>query len=171
MRLRFTGDFKELDRWRKKVERAPEVLDEIGLQLAEETIDLIREGIADSVDPYGRPYKPLQLREGQPLRKTGGMQVWQRKAASRRGFTVSSPKSYAIYHQKGTGIYGPKKRPIRPTKAKALRIPTQGGALFRRSVKGTPKRRMVPDRGPLPMKWRTRYVETSNEVLTEYFRK
>lgn len=194
MRLKFTGNFKALDRWAKKLERAPEAMDEISLQLAEETIDLIREGIADGVDPYGKPYAPLKLRDGQPLRKTGGMQVWQRKAAGRDGFTVASPKKYAIYHQQGTGLYGPHKKPIVPKGGaaafrrrsraalmgtgervgfgKALRIPTQGGAIFRRSVKGTPKRRMVPDRrGPLPSKWRARYVETANEVLTEYFRK
>nr|PZN62466.1 MAG: hypothetical protein DIU58_12340 [Sphaerobacter thermophilus] len=170
MRLKFTGDFKALDAWAKKVKQAPEVLDKISLQLAEETIELIRDGIAQGVDPYGDPYEPLKLREGQPLRDTGRLQIWHRKASSSSGFTVQSTAKYAIYHQRGTGIYGPKKRPIKPVKAKALRIPVRGGSpIFSKQVAGTPKRRMVPERGPLPPKWRARYVETANEVLSEHF--
>lgn len=50
-------------------------------------------------------------------------------------FTVD----YAIYHAKGTGIYGPEHRPITPKKGKALVFRTKSGVLvFAKSVKGIP---------------------------------
>src|SRR5690606_2875877 len=109
---------------------------ELTKQLAEEAIDLVRDGIAQKRDPYGKRYAPLKLRSGQPLRDTGRMQQWYRKSSGAHGFVIASPASYAIYHQTGTGIHGPKRRPIKPVKAKALRIPAPGGAIFRTSVKG-----------------------------------
>lgn len=69
---------------------------------------------------------------------------------------VGSPLHYARYIHEGTGIYGPKKKPITPVYAKALRFkpgrmigplpaggagtsPEQrGGWIFARSVKGVP---------------------------------
>lgn len=43
------------------------------------------------------------------------------------------------YHETGTGIYGPKKRPIVPVKAKALHFKMNGKDVFVRSVKGIKK--------------------------------
>lgn len=41
---------------------------------------------------------------------------------------VGSPLEYAIYRHNGTGIYGPKRTPIRPVSAKALKFETPKGA-------------------------------------------
>ena len=50
-------------------------------------------------------------------------------------FTVE----YAIYHAKGTGIYGPEGRPIKPKKGKVLAFRTKAGVMvYARSVKGIP---------------------------------
>jgi hypothetical protein len=57
---------------------------------------------------------------------------------------VGSPLPYARYVNEGTGIFGPKKSPIVPRTARALRLPfveARGGAtkvMFRRSIKGMP---------------------------------
>lgn len=173
MKASFRGDAHVLKGWANKAQRfSSDALEFVSLQLADEAVNLVRGGITDGEDPYGKRYKPLVLRKGQPLRRHGALQSgWHRKAFGRDGFTIASstPGNYAIYHQLGTGIYGPKRRPIKPVKAKALSIPTPGGTMFRRSVKGTPKRRMVPSRGPLPAKWRRAFTETIHEALTAYF--
>lgn len=168
--LTLTGDFKELDRFIDKLSSAPDHLRVLSDQLAEEAIELIREGFETSTDPYGDRWAPLKLRAGQPLRDTGGLMAWRKRFSTSQGFVVSSTKDYAVHHQYGTGIYGRRKKPIVPKQARALRFPGPGGMIFARSVDGVPRRRMVPDPGPLPSKWRARFVETSHDVLTELFK-
>jgi phage gpG-like protein len=170
MRAEFKGDLKKLQRHQKKLQRFPtQALELVSLQLAEQAIELVRDGIASGKDPYGKPYEPLKIRKGQPLRRTGRMQMWFRKSHTARGFQIAPPVDYAKYHQRGTGIYGPSGKPIKPVRAKALKIPAPGGAMFRSSVKGTPRRAMVPYRGSLPASWKRSFQATANEALTQYF--
>ena len=42
---------------------------------------------------------------------------------------VGSVVQYARYHHEGTGIYGPKRKPITPVKAPFLVFPAKGGGL------------------------------------------
>ncbi len=138
-------------------------------QLAEETIELIREGFQNSRDPYGDAWAPLVLRDGRPLEDTGGLKAaWFRQSVTARGFVVANAKRYASYHQDGTGLYGPRHQRIVPIKAKVLRLGKTG--MVASSVRGTPARKMVPERGRLPEAWKRRFVETAQEVLTEIFR-
>lgn len=75
---------------------------------------------------------------------------------------VGSPLEYARYVHEGTGIYGPKKKPIVPVTAKALkfqtpkligplpagvRTPAKGkrGFVFAKSVKGSPPNPFLTD--------------------------
>lgn len=52
---------------------------------------------------------------------------------------VGSNLDYALGVETGTGIYGPKGRPITPVRAKALRFPKKGGGIvFAASVRGRP---------------------------------
>lgn len=170
MAVKFTGDFKKIARWEKKLRQTPKVLPILSKNLAEETIHLIQDGMSRGVDPSGKRYKPLVMRSGTPLSKTGGLKrSWFRKHSSKGRFTVASGKGYSKYHQLGTGIYGPKKSPIKPKRAKALRIPTKGGDIFRKSVKGSPVRKMVPNRR-IPNRWRLAYRRTINDTLSTYFR-
>lgn len=48
-----------------------------------------------------------------------------------------------VYHEEGTGIYGPKKRPIVPTTAQALRFSIGGNTIFAKSIKGMPARPII----------------------------
>lgn len=169
MKVRFGGDFASLKRFQKKIEQAPKALLVVNEQLAEEAIDLIREGFETSTDPYGDAWAPLVLREGRPLEDTGGLKAaWFRQSVTARGFTVANAKRYAHFHQGGTGIYGPRGAPIKPIKAKVLRLGKTG--FVARSVRGSPKRRMVPEQGRLPEKWKQRFRDTAQETLTEIFR-
>lgn len=170
MSIKFTGDFKKLKHWEDLTERAPELMATISKNLADESISLARDSMNRGVDPYGKRYPPLVLRSGQPLKKTGGMMAaWNRQHANRGSFKISNAKNYSGFHQQGTGIYGPRKQRIEPKTAKALRVPTPGGAAFFSSVKGTPKRRMVPDRGVLPRAWKLAYQKTTNEIFLSHF--
>jgi phage gpG-like protein len=169
MKVRFSGDFASLKRFQKKIEQAPKALQIVNEQLAEEAIDLIREGFEKSSDPYGNAWAPLVLRQGRPLEDTGGLKAgWFRQSVTAHGFTIANAKRYASYHQGGTGIYGPRKQRIVPIKAKVLRLGKTG--MVARSVKGTPIRRMVPEKGRLPEAWKKRFSDTAQEVLTEIFR-
>ena len=48
---------------------------------------------------------------------------------------------HAMYHEFGTGIFGPRKRRIYPIRAKCLRwVTPEGKVVFARSVKGVPPR-------------------------------
>lgn len=166
--LKLSGDFAELKRWEKQVSKAPKVLDMLSTQLAEETIDLIREGFTTTTDPYGKAWAKPKLRSGQALSLTGGLRSsWHRVSSNAEGFVVASGKGYAKYHQSGTGIYGPRRRRIEPIRAKALG-PLPNGKFYR-SVRGSPRRRMTPTGSPLPAPWKRRYVEAAHEFLTEFF--
>jgi phage gpG-like protein len=177
MQVKFTGNFKSLEDFAADVARVPSALKVVSEQLAEESIELIHEGFENQRDPYGNRWKKhskltQRIRPGgRILEDTGGLKSsWFRKSADAGSFEVANAKEHAAFHQEGTGIHGPKKRPIRPKQAKALRIPIGGGAVFLYEVAGVPKRRMVPARGRLPKAWSKRYVETAQEVLTEIFR-
>lgn len=52
---------------------------------------------------------------------------------------VAHGSKVGVYHELGTGIYGPKKRPITPVNAKVLRFKINGKEVFARSVKGIRK--------------------------------
>jgi len=170
-RVGMSGDFAKLKKIAKMLNSAPSIQPILAKNLADETIELIKEGIDSRADPYGKPYKSLALRSGRPLQDTGGLKgSWFRKLSS-KGFTVESAKSYTIYHQLGTGIYGPKRRRITPKKARGLRIPMRGGRpIYAKSVAGTPQRKMIPDRG-LPSKWRRRLIGTTEEIFLGHIRK
>jgi len=167
MGLQFTGDFASLNRFTRKVERTPTVLDRLNEQLAEEAVELVREGFDTSEDPYGKPWDPPIFREGRPMEDTGGLKAaWHVRDVGRTSFSIANAKKYSAWLHRGTGIYGPRGQRIVPTQAKALKLP---GGIFRKSVKGAKPRRMVPDQRGLPAKWRRRFVETADEVLTALF--
>lgn len=59
--------------------------------------------------------------------------------------TVGSRLDYATYFMTGTGIYGPKKRPIKPVTKKVLRFKPRGGVHpVRRGTGGTSPERRGP---------------------------
>jgi phage gpG-like protein len=169
--LKLIGDFAEMERYLEQLRQVPDSMRTITANLAEETIELIREGFETATNPYGRRWDGLKVRNGQPLRDTGGLQAsWHRSHLASDRFTVASSKNYAVYHQRGTGIHGPRRRRIKPVTARALRFPGPNGPIFAASVAGVPKRKMVPDGAKLPARWRERYERLSHEVLTELFK-
>ena len=168
--LTLKGDFKALQKWQAQLNNTTELLQVVSENLAEEAIDLVKEGFATETDPYGKKWAALQLRSGKILQKDGGLKgSWNPKRVTKKGFMLASGKAYAVYHQDGTGLFGPKNRRITPKKAKALKLGKSG--LIRRSVKGSPRRLMVPVKDALPPAWSKRFVDVAGEVLEAHFSK
>ena len=167
MQIDFKIDSRVIRGWVEKTDRLATSFDQIVTrQLAEETVEMIREGFEKEKDPYGKPWAPIRLRDGRILQDSGGLKAsWFVKSLGKGTFTVASAKAYAKFHQEGTGIYGVSGQRIRPKKARALAF---GGRAFA-SVAGTPKRKMVPDQS-LPTGWGRRYRAVANDVFTELMR-
>ena len=153
----------------KKIEEATsEVLSAISHALAEEALDLIKQGFADGKNPSGNKWV-ANLKGSLPLRDTGRLKnSWRVQNVSGNGFVVGSAAAYAIYHQEGTGIHGPKGKPIRPTTKKALSFSIGGQHFIRGSVAGCPIRRMVPDR-TIPPRWQIAFDSAANEAFEAFF--
>lgn len=62
------------------------------------------------------------------------------ESSSIDNFTIflAHTSEVGMYHELGTGIYGPKKSPIVPKQAKMLRFKIDGKEIFAKSVKGIP---------------------------------
>lgn len=56
---------------------------------------------------------------------------------------VAHGSEIGVYHELGTGIYGPKKRPIVPVNSKALHFKINGKDVFAKSVKGIKKNPVI----------------------------
>lgn len=149
--------------------------------ISEELVDLTAERFRTATDPDGKTWAPLRLRSGRPLRDRGILanSVAILRASSRE-IVVGSPMEYAVYHQTGTGIYGPRKRRIEPVKAKVLAWKTRGAkgtnkrgkrgnkGFFAKSVDGTPPRKILPDGAP-PSSYTQAFDAVAQERLRLWF--
>jgi len=155
----------------KALKTTPEWVRETAREVADEFLGLVHEGFDKSRSPTGKRWAPLVLRRGKPLRLSGSLQrsfaVDARigKSAGAITFRIASADERAEWHQGGTGLYGPKRSRIYPVKKKALHIPGHG--LFA-SVKGSPKREMVPTNG-LPVRWQRKYERVFSDAFKEHF--
>lgn len=127
-----------------------EVLDAIAFTVE----SLVREGFDASEDPYGRPWAPLKLRQGKPLRDTGAHLLGSLSHvvagdSARVGFGFQ----YAHVHQRGATIV--------PVRAKRLRFQPRGfkHPIFARKVT-IPARPMLPENG-----WPAYWLETVREAV------
>jgi phage gpG-like protein len=96
------GAVKALKARIKKVTTGGSSRRELHKLLAEEALTQVANGFRQSRDPYGRPWKPLKRRVGQPLRDTGRLLNSFHTKVDSRGFEVLSDVFYAQFHQEGT---------------------------------------------------------------------
>ncbi|MFO7178983.1 MAG: phage virion morphogenesis protein [Pseudomonadota bacterium] len=164
---RLTGEFEKLDRQIRKLKGADKALDIVARQCGETTLDLIRDGFRNERDPYGDKWKAPLLRKGRALSDRGRLRSsWHIAKANRSELRVATAVSYAGYHQSGTGVFGPRKKPIVPVNKRALSWKVGRQRYFASSVQGAPKRLMVPTKSRgLPKRWRTELIATAQEVL------
>lgn len=115
------------------------LFEDIARNVAEEAINLVREGFAGQQDPYGSAWAPRKSGGGSAiLVRTGSMRnSWNITELGPGGFTMAAGVDYAGYHQSGT----------------------------RKMV----ARKMVPNEGDLPGNWEARFDDVTQEILDAHF--
>lgn len=99
------GDFAKLARLISRLEQLErgDLLTDLNRNLAEEAVELVREGFERETDPYGARWAALKYRSGRILQDTGRLRSsFKVSRVNRRGFRVSASVSHASYHQTGT---------------------------------------------------------------------
>jgi phage gpG-like protein len=116
----------------------------------------VRRSFAESRDPYGKPWAPLKLRAGAPLRDEGNLAEYT-VALSGGGFVLTAGAPYAATHQYGATIKG------NPWLTFSV-----GGAWYRMKQVTIPKRQMVPEGtwGPI---WEQAFSERFSSVVRDWF--
>ena len=128
---------------------------ELGRNLAEEAVELVKQGFEDERDPYGNEWPALTCRNGQILRDTGAMLGSLHVAsADETQATIAMGVWYAVVHQTGKTIV--------PKFAKRLRFMAFGVPVFAKSVT-IPPRPFFPREGELPGDWERSFDEVADE--------
>lgn len=102
--FRVGGDFKKVDNWAKAMGAAPDLLQSMARQMAEEAVELVAEGFEQQRDPYGRPWKSKKKDDGRLILggRTGRLRRgWHVTRSSKGGFTIAPSVNYAVHHQFG----------------------------------------------------------------------
>jgi len=102
------------------------VVRKVNKAIAGVALELVHEGIEAKADPYGRTWKPLKDRSGEPLRDTGRLYNSLSIRSGGGGFTLQTNVAYAAYHQLGT-----KRIPRRPYFPDGRGVPTKWRAEFK----------------------------------------
>lgn len=137
---------------------------ELSANLAEESLELIRQGFDTSSDPYGQKWQATK-RGGQILRESGRLRnSFTTSSISASGFRVgSNAKQVALQNYGGT-IKPKTKKFLRFRAAKNER--SKGGFVFAKKVV-IPARPMLPDERGLPKRWEKSLEEAAQEVIDE----
>lgn len=163
-----SGDgFVALERWARKVEKAGSTagLQNLASNLCEEALELVAEGFERETDPYGKAWAKKRFPDGRQVLVGSTARLrrgWHRKSVTASSFTIAPSVKYARYAQHGRG-------PVRAKSGKALRFMAGGKAVYRRAVGPAPARKMVPDRGRLPDRWRKALLLVARRYFKETF--
>ena len=99
--MRIDMKIQGLDKLIDKFSGSDQLMRELSQNLAEASIDLVKEGFDGQVDPYGKRWKET-ARGGEILSDTGAMKNgWKVKGFSRNRFQITGSVPYTSYHQTG----------------------------------------------------------------------
>lgn len=136
-----------------------------------------QQGFRQGVDPWGKRWRPLRSRRGQPLRDTGRLQRSIVARSDPKGFDLGSNVCYLIAHQFGAVV-----RADQPagraslcgyvTKgSRYLRWRTRDGKYHAAKQVTIPRRAVLPitEQGNIdpPKDWITDLVQTVNDYLSD----
>lgn len=123
------GDFAKLSKFRFALEELAngDVKAKLSDNLAEETIDLYKEGFSEERNPYGEKWKPKVFNDGRKVLsgKTNTLKRLFRFRVDSKGFHVGTNAAHAKYTL-GTGMFGPRRQRIFPVHAKCLTFFAEG---------------------------------------------
>jgi hypothetical protein len=126
----------------------------VSVNLAEETVDLIKQEFVDQKNPYGDPWAPKKAKDGRNTlsgptgRLKGG---WKPVRVDQDGYEISPSVNYAIFHQDPQ----PRKRKNQEFVG-PMRLNQE-------------RREMVPDERGVPRAWSDAFEETALEVIAAHF--
>jgi hypothetical protein len=176
-----TGDFSKLDALARKLDSAPKVLTIASKNMAQEALALVAEGFDQEKDPYGEGWEPLKdPTRGASLRtqKRQARQLERKRARQRqlvlnaggRAVVARQIKSHKILQDTGRARKSWHK--VRADADGFKIAPAVDYLGFHQNPKaeGRVARKMVPDPGNLPMKWRVRLTGVGREALRAHFR-
>lgn len=133
------------------------VLDALGRQVKTN----VQLGFVAGTDPYGRPWAPLKLRSGQPLRDKGHLMNSIDYQAEGNSVVIGTNMSYAPTHQFGATIEA------KPGKRLVFMGP--GNALIFAKKVTIPARPMFPTEG-LPPQWRDDLTGVIGDMMRRAWR-
>jgi phage gpG-like protein len=96
------GDFGTLSDWEQLFRNANTLVETQSEELAEQMIELVKDGFDNVTDPYGRKWDRKKRPDGRPVLTgaTGRLRAgWHIVSARRRGFHIAPSVEYAAYHQ------------------------------------------------------------------------
>ena len=108
------------------------------------------------------------LKDNTPAKGTEGnlRNAWKPEPVRNKKLRVTNDTKYAIFVEKGTGIFGPRRHRIFPRKARALRAKINGEWVFFKHSRGQPGQHMTEKgvkafRPKIPNLMRTAIIKTS----------
>lgn len=159
MSLTIKGDFAALTEIGDKLRGPRQLLQQCSKAMAEETVDLVKEGFRTETDPYGDPWAPKARDDGRKVLsgKTSRLKTgWKVETTTDGFYDVSASVEYAEYHQ------SPRKRTVRRADGRFGR----GNGRLKR-----PKRMMVPEASKgLPRDWSEALEEVAADAVTAFYR-
>lgn len=104
--MAFTGDADLLRQLAQKMRQlaSPAFRQEMAKALGAAALKALHDGFRRGVDPYGRPWKKLKSRTGQPLRDRGVLEASYSVQPSAGGFSLGTNLIQATVHQYGAVI-------------------------------------------------------------------
>lgn len=90
-----------IEGWIQAAQKAPDLLDDIAVEVAEEMLNFVRERFRTATDPYGKRWKKKKRPDGRkPLHgPTGRLKAWRVAEANARRIVIRPTVDYAVYHQ------------------------------------------------------------------------
>lgn len=143
-----SGDFGALTAFSNRVAAfgSPSTMRQISKEIADEALNQVQVGFSQQRNPYGSPWFPKKYPDGRSiLRGSSGKleRSFVRLYAGADAAIIGSKAREATFAQTGTGIYGPRKQPIR-AKGRAMRFKAGGRWVFAKQVEGSRQRLMMP---------------------------
>ena len=156
------GDTKALQERKRRVGQiaSPEFRMRVLNVIGQEALHRVLQGFEKSKDPYGVPWKSLQLRNGKPLMDTGRLRnSINLRVVDAGHFEIATDVKYAKLHQHGGTIT--------PKHAKALSFRAGKKRIFAKSVT-VPARPFLPDGRGMPRGWSAAFKREAYEFIQRH---